>query len=71
MSSMKVTKIELNSSGIVELMKSQDVISCLQGYANDVASRSGGEVQNAYIGKTRANVSVMADNTDNALLKSL
>lgn len=71
MSSIKVEKIEINSEGVIELLKSAEVVDCVRGYASQVASSSGGEVCDTIYSSQRAIVSVKADNEDNSLLKSL
>ena len=54
-------KFELNRAGVAELMKSAEMQNVLMGYARNMQSRAGdGYKTSAYVGKTRANVSVIA-----------
>lgn len=58
---MADVKIELNSDGIQELLKSQFVTDELKRYADGAASRLGdGYEVTTYIGTTRANASIAA-----------
>lgn len=51
-------KLVLNSSGIQEMLKSQEIQDVLASYAQSFGG-NGNEVS-VYVGKTRANVSVRA-----------
>lgn len=62
-------KFVLNREGVRELMQSQEMVDVLTEYATQVAARAG-EGYSVYIGKTRANVSVVAD-TDEAYQDNL
>lgn len=56
---MSNVKIELNSAGIQELLKSSEVRGYCEKIAHGVASRAGtGYDVDTYIGKTRANAMV-------------
>lgn len=77
---MSNIRIELNSEGIQELLKSQEMQSTLQEIANDVQSRCGeGYETDIAVMQTRAIASVytadefaVADNSsNNTLLKAL
>lgn len=77
---MSKIKIELNSAGIQELMKSKEIIGYMDELANGVVARCGGAYEtNSYVGKTRANVSIITRDRktyfknlkDNELLKAL
>jgi hypothetical protein len=58
---MSKVKIELNSDGIRELLKSSEVMSECKKYAdNAVSSLGDGYEVTTYTGKTRVNASVMA-----------
>lgn len=75
-----LTKLELNSAGIQEILKGEEVQCLLSEYGKKIAANCGaGFDTDLYIGATRANVSVKAvskeaidDNYDNnTLLKGL
>ena len=76
----KVLKVELNSEGVQELLKSGEMKAVCQNLANGIAARAGdGYMVTTYTGKTRVNASVMAatnaakrDNMkNNTLLKAV
>lgn len=76
----KSVEVKLNREGVAALMKSSEMQSTLQNIAKDVASRCGdGYQSDVFVGKNRANASVMArtaaakrDNIkNNTILKSL
>lgn len=73
-------KFELNSEGVRDLLKSQEVVSVLSDYAGKVQNIAGnGYSSSSYIGTNRANVSVHAETRkarrdnlkNNTLLKAL
>lgn len=77
---MSKVKIELNSAGIQELLKSAEIQGYCEELAHEVAGRAGdGYEVDSMVGKTRANASVYAatkeaikDNLENnTLLKAL
>lgn len=77
---MSKGKFVLNRAGVAELMKSAPMQAECQRYANAVMARAGeGYEVTTYVGKNRANASVMAttyearkDNYEhNTLLKAL
>lgn len=77
---MGKVKIELNSEGVRELLKSSEMRSVCEGLANQIAKRAGdGYEVTTYTGKTRVNASVhiatekaMRDNLkNNTLLKAV
>lgn len=77
---MSDVKIELNSAGIRELLKSAEIASVCEEEAHKVASRCGaGYKVDTYTGKTRVNAMVSADTKEayrdnlknNTLLKAL
>ena len=54
-----MVKFEIRSVGIVELMKSSDMVSGLKKIAEGIAQSLGeGFDSDTYIGKTRANASI-------------
>lgn len=73
---MSSVTVELRDDGIQELMKSAEMIACLQSYADSYAAQLGsGYETDTYIGTTRANVAIKAvsdqakrDNLDNNTL---
>lgn len=75
---MSKMKFELNYAGVGKLLKSQEMVSVLEGYANGIAARAG-DGYSVYIGPNRANVSVETTTDEayqdamenNTLLKSL
>lgn len=77
---MSKVNVELISSGLIELMKSPEMQEILQEKANEVVSRCGGVYEtDIYVGKTRANSSIVTHDSatyhrnlrDNELLKAL
>lgn len=77
---MSKSEFELNSKGVVELMKSAEMVSVLNEYASAVAGRAGeGYSTSAVMSGDRAKVFVKAetdeaikDNSENnTLLKAL
>ncbi len=76
----KKLDFELNRAGVRKLMRSEEMIEVLNAYGSAVRGRCGdGFKQNAYKGKTRANVMIYADSyaakrrnlRENTLLKAL
>ena len=74
------TGFELDKKGVRELLKSDEMVNCLQGYADQVRQVAGnGYRTNRYYGKNRPNVEIYAstkkaksDNAkNNTLLKAL
>ena len=52
-------KVELNSAGVVELLKSAEMAAICKGYADGIAMRAGtGYTVSTYTGRTRVNASV-------------
>lgn len=77
---MSKSGFELNSAGVVELMKSQEMAAVLDEYASAVASRAGdGYAVSAVMSGDRAKAFVSAEtkearaenNENNTLLKAL
>lgn len=77
---MSNLKIELNSQGISNLLKSEEMKSVLSEHARQIASRCGdGYATDVVVGKTRANASVIAQTAEavrdnyknNTVLKAL
>ncbi|ERK57826.1 hypothetical protein HMPREF1983_00929 [Gemella bergeri ATCC 700627] len=73
-------KFVLNSRGVAELMRSQEMIEILKEKAKTVQEKAGqGYETNVFVGKNRANVSVKTktrkaardNNKNNTLLKAL
>lgn len=73
-------KIELNSQGIQEVLKSTAIQNNLSEISRDICKRCGeGYKTDIYVGKVRANASVIADTwgakrdnlKNNTMLKSL
>lgn len=76
----KRVEIELNSAGIRELLKSDDIASFCRQKAEDVAGRAGdGYKVDTHVGKTRVNAMVSTETKKayysnlkhNTLLKAL
>lgn len=71
-------KFELDREGVGQLLKSTEMQAVLIEYASAVQNRAGNDYS-VYVGRTRANVSVMTGNDNavqdnyenNTLLKSL
>lgn len=54
-------KFKLNRSGVAELMKSSEMQAILQDHASAIRNRCGsGYKQDIYVGRNRANASVIA-----------
>lgn len=77
---MSKVEISLNSQGLIELMKSEEIQGELAKHAQEIVSRCGGVYDtDIYIGKTRANASIVTHDSatyhrnlkDNELLKAL
>ena len=69
-------RIELNSEGVRELLRSDAMMSACMEAARSIQSNYGGDTQlDGYVGKTRVNVSVIASyddaSRDNGLLKAV
>lgn len=59
---MSKVKFELNSAGVRELLKSQQMLDICRGYAEQIRDRAGaGYEVSTYVGKNRVNASVYAD----------
>ena len=78
---MSKVRIKLNTKGVGELLKGQDMQNALSEIAEGIKQRAGGdgyEVSN-FVGRKRANASVVAttqkaiiaNNENNTILKSL
>ena len=72
--------IELNSDGIVELLKSDEIMAVLEEQGQEMLSRLGeGYATSKHVGKSRCNVSVFAETQEarrdnlnnNTLLKAV
>lgn len=76
---MADVRIELNSAGIQELLKSSEMQSLLKEHADQIAAGLDGYETSVYVGRTRANASVVAVSNearkacleDNELLNAL
>ena len=73
-------KFKLNSDGVRELLKSQEMQSVLNEKATGIKNRCGeGYTQDVYVGKNRANAMVKAETyqakrdnlTNNTILKAV
>ena len=73
-------KFKLNSGGVRELLKSQEMQSVLNEKATGIKNRCGeGYTQDVYVGKNRANAMVKAETyqakrdnlTNNTILKAV
>lgn len=52
-------KIVLNREGVRALLKSEEMMACIQELADDITNRLGdGYITSAYTGRNRVNVSV-------------
>ena len=59
---MSKVEIELNSDGVVKLLKSKEMQNYLTTLASQIRSRLGeGYAQDSYVGKNRANAMVWAE----------
>lgn len=77
---MSKVKFELNSAGVVELMKSQEMMDVCKAYADAVRDRAGdGFAVNTMVGQNRVHAMVYATTAkatalnyrENTLLKAL
>lgn len=77
---MSKIEIELNSAGIRELLRSQEIMDALQEAADGIRTQLGEQYQtDQYVGSGRANVSVYTDDPaalrnneqSNAMLKAM
>lgn len=58
-------RVELNSAGVLELLKSAEMAAICQSYAGSVAQRAGtGYEVSTYTGRTRVNASVRCATDD-------
>lgn len=69
-------RIELNSEGVRELLRSDEMMSVLMSRAEGIRNNYGGETElSGYVGQNRCNVSVIASyeeaSEDNGLLKAV
>jgi len=69
-------RIELNSDGVRELLRSPEIMSACMEVANSIRGNYGGETElSAYVGVNRCNVSVIASydeaSENNGLLKAV
>lgn len=72
---MAKVQMELNTAGVGQLLKSQEMQNMLRKQAATIASKSGGESE-VYVAQTRAVAEVRVDNNstnmdNNTLLKAL
>ncbi len=67
---MSKVRIELNRSGVGELLKSPEMQEILSQHAHKIAGSSGREVKE-YVAQTRAVAIVRGDDGNNGLLKGL
>ena len=65
---MAKTKVELNRSGVRELMKSAEMQAILLEQANQISSDAEKE---SYVAQTRAIVKINGDDGNNSLLKAM
>jgi hypothetical protein len=65
---MVKTKVELNRSGVRELMKSAEMQAILLEQANQISSDAEKE---SYVAQTRAAVKINGDDGNNSLLKAM
>lgn len=77
---MSNLKFKLNRQGVSALMKSNEMISVLEGYGNDIKARCGeGYSTDTMVGKNRANTMIYAETyqaksdnkKNNTILKAL
>lgn len=67
---MDKVRVELNSAGVRELLKSTEMKSAIERHAEAIAGRSGGHVE-TYIAQTRVVAEVSGDDGNNGLLKAV
>lgn len=69
-------KFKLNYAGVGQLLKSKEMQDVLKSYADEIGARAG-DGYDVYVGRTRANVSVMTEEAaqdnleNNTLLKAV
>ena len=69
-------RIELNSAGVRELLRSDEMMSVCMNAAEQIRSNYGGDAElNGYVGQNRVNVSIIAPydqaSENNSLLKAV
>ena len=69
-------RIELNSEGVRELLRSDEMMAVCMEAASKIQSNYGGDTElDGYVGQNRVNVSVIASfdeaSEDNSLLKAV
>ena len=69
---MSKFRLELNSEGVRELLRSQEMTSYCEELAQEVAGRYGDDCKTStHVGPNRVNVSVYSDRQNNGLMKAL
>lgn len=77
---MSKLEVELNRSGVRELLQSSEVEELCRGYANDIAHRANGAYEvSTQVGRNRVNASVYTEDSatindnlkNNTLLKAV
>lgn len=64
---MSNIRVELNSDGVQELLKSSEMQNICKGYAEDIANRSGTDsTVSVYVGRKRCNASVAVSTIEEA-----
>lgn len=67
---MSKIEVVLNSNGIRDLLKSNEIQSLLSEHARAISGNSGGETE-VYVAETRAVAHVYGNNKNNKLLKGI
>lgn len=73
---MAKVKVVLNREGVREMLRSQEMLDICRNAAAGIQSNYGSDTElSEYVGKSRVNVSVIANydeaSTDNSLLKAV
>lgn len=63
-------KVELNRDAVRQLLKSKEMQDIINGHAEKMAAKSGGEVE-SYVAQTRAVALVRGDDGNNSALKAM
>lgn len=66
----KRVKVELNSSGVRQLLKSPEMQKVLEEHAGKMAGKTGGSVE-VYTAQTRVVAEVSGDDGNNSALKAM
>ena len=67
---MSKIRVVLNREGVRQLLRSPEMQAVIDGHAQNMAAKSGGEVE-SYVAQTRAVSIVRGDDGNNSALKAM